>query len=70
MVGFDLLLGDTYTEKLKVPEGLQVTDPSQRGWIISPMGIHSNIAVWVPFVSFIPALLLFMLLFMELHICE
>ena len=70
MVLIDYLgVEDTYTEKLKVPNGLALTDPDNRGWIINPFG-GDSFAVWVPFMSIIPAVLLFVLLFMETHICE
>ncbi len=69
MVAIDLLFSDTYTEKLNVPDGLQVTRPDARGWLINPLG-RNGIEIWLPFVSAIPALLLYLLLFMETHICE
>jgi anion exchange protein len=71
MVVIDMLITDTYTEKLNVPEGLKVTDPTKRGWLINPMGAGDNtVDIWVPFVSAVPAFLLYVLLFMETHICE
>lgn len=70
MVLIDWLMQDTFTQKLKVPPGLEVTAPDQRGWLIPPMGIHKNIAVWAPFAAVIPAVLLYLLLFMETQICE
>jgi len=70
MVLLDYSAGDTYTEKLKVPEGLDVTDPSQRGWFINPLGKDNDLAVWAMFAGFLPALLLYLLLFIETHICE
>ena len=38
MVVADLLVQETYTEKLKVPDGFQVTLPENRTWIIEPLG--------------------------------
>ena len=38
MVLLDFLIHDTFTEKLNVPDGLAVTDPSLRNWTISPFG--------------------------------
>ena len=70
MVLIDYSAGDTYTEKLSVPEGLQVTSPEKRGWIINPFGEKEAIPSWVPFISFLPAILLYMLLFIETEICE
>ena len=43
----DFGAGDTYTEKLNVPEGLEVTDSSQRGWFIPPVG--TGLPVWAMF---------------------
>merc|ERR1719481_1188256 len=79
MVLVDYWAGDTYTEKLNVPEGLQVTNSTFRGWFISPLGIPEGhvdvpegeaLAVWAMFAAVLPALLLYLLLFMETHICE
>jgi len=70
MVLLDYSAGDTYTEKLKVPEGLDVTDPTQRGWFINPLGKNNDLAVWAMFAGFLPAMLLYLLLFIETHICE
>jgi len=79
MVLIDYSAGDTYTEKLNVPEGLQVTNSTYRGWFISPLGIPEGhvdvpegeaLAVWAMFAAVLPALLLYLLLFMETHICE
>ncbi len=63
-----LAITDTYTEKLKVPDGLQVTDASKRDWLINPF--PETMATWAPFAAVIPAFLLYVLLFMETHICE
>jgi len=71
MVLVDYSSGDTYTEKLKVPEGLQVTNSEVRGWLISPLGTDTSpLAVWAMFAAILPAILLYLLLFMETHICE
>ena len=71
MVGVDYAFQDAFTEKLNVPDGLKVTLPDERGWLIPPMGRNGNIMpIWVPFASCVPALLLYLLLFMETHICE
>ena len=66
MVALDYLVPQTYTEKLQVPEGLSPSNPAERGWIISPDMTH----VWVMFAAAAPALLVYILLFMETHICE
>ncbi|XP_067140255.1 band 3 anion transport protein-like [Centruroides vittatus] len=70
MVGLDASIKDSYTQKLSVPEGLSPSDPSQRGWLISPMGLQRPIAVWHAFAAFIAAVLIFILLFLEIQICE
>jgi hypothetical protein len=66
MVTLDYLVPETYTEKLQVPEGLTPSSPDERGWIISPDVTH----VWIIFAAAAPALLVYILLFMETHICE
>ena len=86
MVLIDFAAQDTYTEKLDVPTGISVSflktqnqrlfSPFQttipgRGWLISPTGTADHpLAVWAMFIAIIPALLLYLLLFMETHICE
>ncbi|XP_073975521.1 anion exchange protein Ae2 isoform X4 [Rhodnius prolixus] len=70
MVGLDYVTPGTYTEKLKVPEGLSPSAPEVRGWIIPPSGLVAPIQIWVAFASIIPALLVYILLFMETHISE
>ena len=70
MVLIDYSAGDTYTEKLRVPTGLDVTDPAQRGWFINPLGKDNDLQVWAMFAGFLPAMLLYLLLFIETHICE
>ncbi|XP_063244472.1 band 3 anion transport protein isoform X2 [Bacillus rossius redtenbacheri] len=66
MVLMDFLFPTVYTEKLKVPQGLQPSSPSERGWIISPVVSEA----WIPFATVFPAMLVYILLFMETHICE
>ena len=70
MVVADLLVQETYTEKLKVPDGFQVTLPENRTWIIEPLGQLKPLEVWMPVAAFLPAIALYMLLFVETHICE
>ncbi|XP_052869974.1 LOW QUALITY PROTEIN: anion exchange protein 3 [Anopheles cruzii] len=62
----DYLVPQVFTEKLSVPEGLSPSDESQRGWVI-PLG---GVPGWLPFVAGIPALLVYILIFMETHISE
>uniref|UniRef100_A0A182QDR8 Anion exchange protein n=1 Tax=Anopheles farauti TaxID=69004 RepID=A0A182QDR8_9DIPT len=62
----DYMIPAVYTEKLSVPEGLSPSDETRRGWII-PLG---GVPGWLPFMAGIPALLVYILIFMETHISE
>ncbi|KAH8270096.1 hypothetical protein KR018_003994 [Drosophila ironensis] len=62
----DYLVPAVYTEKLVVPEGLSPSDPSKRGWYI---GFNAS-STWVPFACVVPALLVYILIFMESQISE
>uniref|UniRef100_A0A182KC55 Anion exchange protein n=1 Tax=Anopheles christyi TaxID=43041 RepID=A0A182KC55_9DIPT len=62
----DYMIPQVYTEKLSVPEGLSPSDQTRRGWII-PLG---GVPGWLPFVAGVPALLVYILIFMETHISE
>ncbi|XP_014744934.1 PREDICTED: band 3 anion transport protein [Sturnus vulgaris] len=64
----DFFINDTYTQKLSVPKGLQVTNSSARGWFIQPMGEKVPFPIWMMFASVIPALLVFILIFLETQI--
>nr|XP_026654362.1 band 3 anion transport protein [Zonotrichia albicollis] len=64
----DFFINDTYTQKLSVPKGLQVTNATARGWFIDPMGINTSFPIWMMFASVIPALLVFILIFLETQI--
>ncbi|XP_061660817.1 anion exchange protein 2b isoform X2 [Syngnathoides biaculeatus] len=68
MVLVDNSLEDTYTQKLNVPSGFSVTKPDKRGWIISPLGSDGDFPVWMMFACCLPALLVFILIFMETQI--
>ncbi|KAG9470745.1 hypothetical protein GDO78_016857 [Eleutherodactylus coqui] len=68
MVLIDYTITDTYTQKLNVPSGLSVTSPGKRGWFVHPMGTSSPFPLWMMFASAIPALLVFILIFMETQI--
>lgn len=70
MVFVDYMVPQTYTEKLNVPEGLSPSDPEHRGWIIPPGGANKPFPVWIMFASVFPAMLVYILLFMETHISE
>uniref|UniRef100_A0A2R8M545 Solute carrier family 4 member 1 (Diego blood group) n=1 Tax=Callithrix jacchus TaxID=9483 RepID=A0A2R8M545_CALJA len=61
-------LPDTYTQKLSVPDGLQVSNSSARGWVIHPLGLRSHFPIWMMFASALPALLVFILIFLESQI--
>ncbi|XP_032573709.1 anion exchange protein 3 isoform X1 [Drosophila sechellia] len=62
----DYLVPAVYTEKLVVPEGLSPSDPSKRGWYI---GFDTS-STWIPFACVVPALLVYILIFMESQISE
>ncbi|KFO97596.1 Band 3 anion transport protein, partial [Calypte anna] len=64
----DFFIKDTYTQKLNVPKGLEVTNSSARGWFINPMGERIPFPIWMMFASVVPALLVFILIFLETQI--
>lgn len=66
-VTLDFLVPEVFTEKLSVPEGLSPSDPTRRGWRIP---FSSDLPIWVPFAAAVPALLVYILAFMESHISE
>uniref|UniRef100_A0A8C3G1Z2 Anion exchange protein n=1 Tax=Cyclopterus lumpus TaxID=8103 RepID=A0A8C3G1Z2_CYCLU len=68
MIVVDYTIDDTYTQKLVVPKGLTVSNPSKRGWLINPFGEHKTLPVWVMFACCVPALLVFILIFLESQI--
>nr|XP_014341472.1 PREDICTED: anion exchange protein 3 isoform X1 [Latimeria chalumnae] len=68
MVLIDYAITDTYTQKLNVPSGLSVTSPAKRGWFIHPLGGQIPFPIWMMFASAVPALLVFILIFMETQI--
>uniref|UniRef100_A0A3B4AJD6 Anion exchange protein n=1 Tax=Periophthalmus magnuspinnatus TaxID=409849 RepID=A0A3B4AJD6_9GOBI len=68
MVLVDYFIEDTYTQKLSVPSGFSVTSQSKRGWFINPLGSDGLFPVWMMFASCLPALLVFILIFMETQI--
>lgn len=68
MVLVDYSIDDTYTQKLSVPEGFSVTSPDKRGWVISPLGSNGEFPIWMMFACCLPALLVFILIFMETQI--
>uniref|UniRef100_A0A8B9L629 Anion exchange protein n=1 Tax=Astyanax mexicanus TaxID=7994 RepID=A0A8B9L629_ASTMX len=66
-VGLHMLMS-IYIEKLVVPKGLQVSNPAMRGWLINPMGEHKSFPVWMMFACVVPAVLVFILIFLESQI--
>ncbi|XP_077392049.1 anion exchange protein 3 [Festucalex cinctus] len=64
----DYSMTDTYTQKLNVPSGFSVTSPNKRGWFISPFGDKQPFPTWMMGASIVPALLVFILIFMETQI--
>ncbi|KAL0966869.1 hypothetical protein UPYG_G00301180 [Umbra pygmaea] len=68
MVLVDYSVKDTYTQKLNVPTGFSVTSPDKRGWLIPPLGSDGQFPIWMIAASFLPALLVFILIFMETQI--
>uniref|UniRef100_UPI0035901A00 anion exchange protein 2-like isoform X2 n=1 Tax=Myxine glutinosa TaxID=7769 RepID=UPI0035901A00 len=68
MVLVDYMIPYTYIQKLNVPNGLSVTSPEKRGWLINPLGSNGSFPVWLMFASVIPAFLVYILIFMESQI--
>ncbi|KAM3862151.1 anion exchange protein 3 [Diretmus argenteus] len=64
----DYSIPDTYTQKLNVPSGFSVTSPDKRGWFISPFGDKQPFPTWMMGASIVPAILVFILIFMETQI--
>ncbi|XP_072541696.1 anion exchange protein 3 isoform X3 [Salminus brasiliensis] len=64
----DYCIPDTYTQKLNVPSGFSVTSPEKRGWFISPFGDKQPFPTWMMGAAVVPALLVFILIFMETQI--
>ncbi|KAE8575474.1 hypothetical protein XENTR_v10003849 [Xenopus tropicalis] len=71
MVVADYFIKDTYTQKLSLPKGLSVSRPENRTWFIPPLGfntVDNPFPIWMMFASVVPALLVFILIFMESQI--
>uniref|UniRef100_A0A8D3BZG3 Anion exchange protein n=1 Tax=Scophthalmus maximus TaxID=52904 RepID=A0A8D3BZG3_SCOMX len=68
MVLVDYSVEDTYTQKLNVPSGFSVSSPEKRGWLISPLGSDGQFPAWMMGASILPAILVFILIFMESQI--
>ncbi|XP_077020292.1 band 3 anion transport protein isoform X2 [Tamandua tetradactyla] len=68
MVLVNTFIKDTYVQKLSVPKGFTVTNSSARGWVIHPLGLYKDFPIWMMFASALPALLVFILIFLESQI--
>ncbi|XP_061605643.1 solute carrier family 4 member 1a (Diego blood group) [Phyllopteryx taeniolatus] len=68
MIAVDISIKDTYTQKLVVPKGIQVTNPDARGWFIKPMGEKKTFPIWMMAACCVPAVLVFILIFLESQI--
>ncbi|XP_032442587.1 solute carrier family 4 member 1a (Diego blood group) [Xiphophorus hellerii] len=68
MIAVDISIEDAYTQKLVVPKGIEVTNPKSRGWIINPMGEKKPFPIWMMGACCVPAVLVFILIFMESQI--
>lgn len=68
MIAVDISIEDAYTQKLVVPKGVEVTNPKARGWFINPMGEKKPFPVWMMGACCVPALLVFILIFLESQI--
>lgn len=68
MVLIDFSITDTYTQKLSVPNGFKVTSPEKRGWVMNPLGSVEPFPIWMMFASVLPAILVYILIFMETQI--
>lgn len=45
-----------------------MTSPEKRGWLINPLGSDGQFPIWMMFACCLPALLVFILIFMETQI--
>ncbi|XP_041103548.1 anion exchange protein 2-like isoform X2 [Polyodon spathula] len=68
MVLVNYSITDTYIQKLSVPSGFSVTSPDLRGWVINPFGDKKEFPIWMMVASILPAILVFILIFMETQI--
>ncbi|XP_033855670.3 anion exchange protein 2-like [Acipenser ruthenus] len=68
MVLVNYSITDTYIQKLSVPSGFSVTSPHLRGWVINPLGDKKEFPIWMMVASILPAILVFILIFMETQI--
>ncbi|XP_047543551.1 anion exchange protein 2 isoform X1 [Vanessa atalanta] len=67
MVGISCLV-PVWTEKLQVPDGLSPT--SSRSWLVPLNPGLETIPLWATFAMVLPALMVYIIVFMETHIAE
>lgn len=67
MVGLSSLI-PVWTEKLQVPDGLSPT--SKRAWLVPMNPGLETIPMWAAFAMALPALMVYIIVFMETHIAE
>ncbi|XP_068621048.1 band 3 anion transport protein [Battus philenor] len=67
MVGMSVLV-PVWTEKLQVPDGLSPT--AQRSWLVPLNPGLETIPMWAAFAMALPALMVYIIVFMETHIAE
>ena len=67
MVTVDWLTEGVYTQKLSVPDGLSVTSPHRKTWLINPMGVAQSLSAGAIFAALVPAILVSILIFMEIE---
>lgn len=70
MAALGYFIPGVYTDKLNVPPGFTPSRSDDRGWFIPPGGTETPLQIWVVFAAAIPAMLVYILLFIETHICE
>ncbi|XP_066945584.1 anion exchange protein 3-like [Macrobrachium rosenbergii] len=70
MVSLDVLIKDTYTDKLTMPPGLSPSKPEVRGWLINPFGAFEPLPVWCMIAAAPVSILLLILVFLEGNICH
>ncbi|XP_030830660.1 anion exchange protein 2 isoform X4 [Strongylocentrotus purpuratus] len=65
MVTISYITKNVYLQKLSIGNGFAPTDPSQRGWVINPMGMTQPMPMIAILGASVPAFLVFILLYME-----
>ncbi|XP_064098024.1 anion exchange protein 3-like isoform X2 [Macrobrachium nipponense] len=70
MVSLDVLIKDTYTDKLTMPAGLSPSNPEVRDWLINPFGAFEPLPVWCMIAAAPVSILLLILVFLEGNICH